>query len=66
VLAPILFVGTPTAFVRVSQLLFLTGFSSTFQTTMPLPSLLSPLRETPGKNDIFQCVGSIIQVATFC
>ena len=49
VMVPILFVGTPSAFARVSQLLFPMGFGSTFQTTMPLPSLSSPLRGIRGK-----------------
>lgn len=55
------FVGTPSAFVRVSQLLFLTGFGSTFQTMMPLPSLSSPLRGILGKDDAFQQLSSFWQ-----
>jgi hypothetical protein len=55
------FVGTPSAFVRVSQLLFLMGFGSTFQTMMPLPSLSSPLRGILGKDDAFQQLSSFWQ-----
>ncbi|RZR92333.1 hypothetical protein BHM03_00020641 [Ensete ventricosum] len=51
-----LFVATLSAFVKVSLLLFLMDYGSTFQTTMPPLSLSNLMKETPGK-DFYVLIG---------